>query len=246
MKLLYINQAFFQSVQSLQNKHRIIGWKRTRNDGNSLYRAVMVKYLEKIFKIYAPADKLKAFIDMLSLIPESEENSILIEGRNELKKIIESAYIEKISRLDVSSVFIKLINQFQDVSFDKIIVMTGRLLAENALINNASMNTIPSRLNEILTLGNNCLEDEKYLLAIALNCNVIIYSFTENVVIEKIYQSSQATQETVKLVEWGYEYFILYDYQEFEIENYNFQRCSYCIRRNFEFYEKIHQALTSV
>ena len=237
MKLLGSTSDFYHGIQSLQDNRCIIGWKRTRNDGNSMYRAVMAKYLELIHKVYSTVSDLQNFCQILSEINVPRDRyECFYRARDGLLQIIRKNVVLKQKPEHFKSIFLDMIGRFQDFEFDRMIVFTGRLLAANTLSQFREMYSeadFNSAMSEIMVMGTESFELGLAYLSMALGVGVHVIKLIGDENRENIYGDKKIS---ISIIMRNFECFITYTIQEMEIEGYNFQNCTYNFFTNPEFY----------
>lgn len=221
LKLLKKSKNFCDCVDAMKKEFNICGWKRTRNDGNSWYRAVMAKYLEMACKVYAPLGEIEEIQKVLSKwTMEIKGQEELSQAKNELLKEM-SRENQEINR------FFLLLENFQKPEFDKILVMTGRLLSANVLASQPE-------IFQIIPMGLECSQSHRSLIATALNIKITVIDITEDQFHKETY--GENSKFSIVLLQYKNEYFLTYSTQEMELENYDFSTSSYNFPKFPEFF----------
>ncbi|OMJ87299.1 hypothetical protein SteCoe_10983 [Stentor coeruleus] len=240
---LYSFRADFKdNILMLKNEKHIVGWKKSRGDGNCYYRSIIVKYLENMHKPYAPISKLESF---LSLIQSCELKISKDENyKNAFKDMI--SYLEKtIENFIVNPIYVYLhfIDKTQDKSFDEMCVRVSRYLTALEFIEMNNKNKLEGFLTDdsenivkdILQMGREGESLELFLLPTALKCQIVQYNFFRANMQEVLFPSHEENEfEKIYAIRREGHYDLLYTAQEQELDQYCFYTASYHFHNNNE------------
>mmetsp|Transcript_17645 Transcript_17645/g.17616 ORF Transcript_17645/g.17616 Transcript_17645/m.17616 type:complete len:96 (-) Transcript_17645:2294-2581(-) len=88
------NPNFRKNIDFIRSKG-FAGWKKSRGDGNCYFRAVMVRFLEFLFKVSTPLDYAVRFLDTLKRHTEIFLKSAQYRNKQFIQFIREKEELEK-------------------------------------------------------------------------------------------------------------------------------------------------------
>ena len=236
-KVAKYNEVFLENIKTLTLTKNIIGWKKSRGDGNCYFRAVITRYIEIIHKYYKPVGYLESFIKFLQdVLNYSNDEFFVIDefrdaGNNVLEFLRESLNEKKRNPINA---FKLLLSKLQDTSFDLNLVKVARLITYYALMickNDEKYKHFIVDEFAYIDLINTMNEEAEGLiltfLPIGLGCQVVQYNLFENVN-EQLFGNDEQTNIVIHIIRRSGHYDILYTIQEMEYEQYNFEAGSYC------------------
>lgn len=233
---LYSFRADFEnSILKLKNDKHIVGWKKSRGDGNCYYRSIIVKYLENMHKPYAPISKLENFLSLIQSCEPKDPNSE--HYKNAFKGMI--LYIKeaiKAFKDDPVFVYLNFMEKTQDKSFDEKCVRVARYLTalkfiemnENKLLEGFVSDDSEDIIKGILQMGREGESLELFLLPTALKCQIVQFNFFRSSMQEVMFPNHEEEDcEKIYAIRREGHYDLLYTAQEQELDQYCFYTASY-------------------
>jgi hypothetical protein len=230
------NQTFLHSIEKLHKEHHIIGWKKSRGDGNCYYRAVISRYFELIHKVYHPSSYIRKFMEILIELNQFMSTlPIYHEYQRTIFDVYEKTlktYEIKTQEKDPIKAFFTALNLLLDPEFDINLVKVSRLIAFFSLESPKNASTleefgVDKAMYEslILTMGEEAEGVILLLLPIKLGVQVIQYNIFNGVVKEEFPNDDRRLK--IQIVRRAGHYDILYTIQEMEYEMYNLEKGEY-------------------
>jgi len=134
MKKLYpFNSNFVKNIDNLWLDHNVVGWKKSRGDGNCYYRAVISYFFLNICKPYESADKLMNFFMRLQQLNYTSLDPFYYQATDFMLKLIKYFIDEKVLGKDLQ-VFKYALDYCQQKEFDIYLVAIARLITYNRIL----------------------------------------------------------------------------------------------------------------
>lgn len=239
------NPNFVKNIESLLMDKKIIGWKKSRGDGNCYYRAVITRYIEIIYKFYNPIVYLENFLMILSeAIKYEYSNEAAVEDYKnatiQVYQILYEMYVKK--QNNPIDAFIGILELLENKDFDLNIVRMARLIAYKTLIdpNNRERfyNFITDSDANVISCSLLTMNEEAeglilILLPIGLKCQVCQYNLFGNNINEQAF-AEENRNIVIHIVRRSGHYDILYSIQEMELEQYNFNTSQYSLLKSIQ------------
>lgn len=228
------NPVFKSNIKKLHTEKRVIGWKKSRGDGNCYFRAVATRYVEIIHKFYNPLSYIRTFGDII------ERTLKKIEGIEIPQEFLYAAHeilvflghTSKNKVLDPINTFLYVLKQFEDPTFDLNLVRLARLITYATFLNNyqneefqSFMIDNQSTVNSIMTMGEEAEGLTLLFLPLGLGCQVVQFNVFQEINVQE-YPNAKSNI-TIHIVRRAGHYDILYTIQEMEIEQFDFLKGTY-------------------
>ena len=223
-------------------QHSIIGWKKSRGDGNCYFRAVMSRYIELLHKFYNPKSYLEEFIKIINNSLEiayqspsrNNDMSPFINAAVSISNFISSSLQGKNN--DPVGIFLDLVkNKFQESEFDLNLVRLARLITYTTLRKHSNSpefrnycSDVEGPLLSVLTMGEEAEGLLLIFLPMGLDCQVIQYNFFNEISVQ-LFPENTSSAIKIHIVRRSGHYDMLYTIQEMEWEMFSFSTGEYHI-----------------
>ena len=257
MKKLYpYNKNFVKNVELLENGKlkdmNLIGWKRSRGDGNCYFRAVIYKHFDNIHKVYSPVSMLTKFKSVLIVHRIENLNYKNFSDSKEYQQARDYilSYLDYAIKLKESGDYIETYTNFlekmQNEEFDINLVRVSRLIAaSNLYMLKDTDDYFPYMydgyepiLDDILTMGKEGEGLALMILPVTLDTQVkqLMYLEKENIIIEKFPSECDSSKGSISIIRRSGHYDILCTKQEMELEGLNIEQGTYHFCKNISYY----------
>jgi hypothetical protein len=247
MKSLYpYNQNFQLNVHTISRDECVIGWKKSRGDGNCYFRAVISTYFLEICKNYNSVSLLHFFKQKIeNLITEDVENSYL-EAQSEVLKVTEK-FINMKNNSQGCEVFDEALKLTQNRQFDLNLVRVSRLLTMTELLKNKDhedysfmfLDGVDYFVNDILEMDKEGGDLSLVFLPKTLDIQVTQFMFLdkERFSIQKFPEESRDEQIKIMVIRRSGHYDILYHAQIMELDGACISEGTYFFLKSLEYYD---------
>ena len=237
------NATFKRNVDNLKKENHIIGWKKSRGDGNCYYRAVITRYMEIIHKFYNPSWYITYFKELIQHALNTIDTSLLeqsfIAAAAKIIGILDYTYNMK--QTDPIRTYIYLMSILENTEYDIYLVSVARLITYRVFLQELDAKRIehfsvdPNRcIASILTMGEEAEELMLLFLPLGLGCQVVQYNFFNEINVQKF--PEKPSPVTIDIVRRSGHYDILYTIKEMEIEQFSFLDGEYNFYQPFQCY----------
>ena len=237
------NQNFVYCIDQLIHRFHIIGWKKSRGDGDCYYRSVISKYLEIIFGFYSQVSNGEFF---LSILRGLEAKGIAQNLEPEFGYSLEMAILWvksllELKRNDPSYAFHSVLTWLQYPEFDRAFVFVARLLTYSEYLERQEELSLflvdddPNALVQIiLTLRTEAESLVLLLLPAALKIQVIQFNIFSNERVVNVinYPEDGEYEIKVNIIRRPGHYDILYTSAEQQSDLYDFGSSTYYYARS--------------
>ncbi|OMJ92908.1 hypothetical protein SteCoe_4244 [Stentor coeruleus] len=231
------NSSFVECVNQLKQEG-IVGWKKCCGDGNCYYRAVIVKYMEAIHKVYSPISYIIKFKQIIEKVMNfySRKPSHDINYISACEAIINILnYTIQYKEAYPFEMFMQILDVLQNKVIDIALVRTAKLIAYYGLLEEQKNENFKEfgldfslYQKIILTMNEEAEGFVLIFLPLVLDCQVIQFNIFKVVQVENFPHGDRFCIK-IPICRRGGHYDILYTIQEMEDDMYCFETGEYHI-----------------
>lgn len=257
MKSLYpYNEHFQKNIENITSNNKIVGWKKSRGDGNCYFRAVISTYFLEICK---PYNNISALISFKDLILNAEVENLDFEYTNAQSEILKQleTLIEIKKSGKISQVFHEALKLTQISEFDLDLIRVSRVLTASEIIKNRSHEEYSIILefdgdfefiiNDVLSMYKEGGDHSLIFMPKSLGIQVIQFMFLdkERISVQKFPEEVPEDVIKLNLIRRSGHYDILYDTQTMELDQADLKKGKYILFDDESFYDRFKNSIKS-
>lgn len=229
------NQNFKTNLEKLFKTHYLIGWKRSKGDGNCYFRSVITTYFLSVLNPRSPPTLIQTLKSQVSSLDTSEADYEYSESKSNLLQQI--SHLTSLRSSNPISAFKFALDLTQKPEFDLDLIRFARLITLQELLKAQDdqefsflfIDGVDFYKNDLLQMNKEGGEHTLIFLPKALGIQVIQYMFLEypKMSIQKFPENVQPGSPVVHIVRRECHYDILASIQEMEDSQYNMGEGSY-------------------
>lgn len=229
------SKSFVECVNQLKQLG-IIGWKKSRGDGNCYYRAVIIKYIEEIHKVYNPISYIIKFKQIIEKVVNYRRQHCFndddyLSACKDVLNLLDYTILHK--EAYPFEIFMQVLNVLQNKNMDIALVKTAKIIAYYGLLEEKEKENFKEfgldfslYENMILTMNEEAEGFVLIFLPLVLDCQVVQYNIFNKVQIEEFPQGDNFCIK-IPICRRGGHYDILYTIKEMEEDMYCFETGQY-------------------
>ena len=257
MKSLYpYNEYFQKNIQKNEHDDKIVGWKKSRGDGNCYFRAVISTYFLEICKPYNDISTLISFKDKILNADVENLDFEYTNAQSEILKQLETLIeIKKTGK--ISQVFQEALSLTQLTEFDLDLVRISRILTASEIIKNREHedyrilfeydDNFEYVINDVLSMGKEGGDHSLIFMPKSLGIQVIQFMFLDKEKISVQKFPEEVPEDVIKLsiIRRSGHYDVLYESQTMELDQADLKKGKYVLFDDKGFYDRYKNVIKS-